>query len=385
MSDKKITIVIPCLNEEKVIGDVIRDSWIGLNNDKINNQVLIVDSGTDDSEKIAKSFGADVLKTPKRGLGRAYIDAIPHIKGDYVVMGDADGTYDFKETPNFIKKLGEGCEFVMGTRTKGWIEKGSRPPLHRFFGAPITNWIFNLVYGSNFSDIHCGMRAMTRDAFVKMKLKSQSWQYASEMIIKAIQLRFKTAEVPIRFYKDKHGRVPHLRQGWLTPWKAGWISLQMMFTHRADFFLFWPGVFFSLIGLLTVIALSPGPFYIFSIHFMLLGMTLATLGSVSIFMGMIAKAIYDPTGEKIKRYLNIFQYNKSVVLNLILFLTGVVLTFPLVRDFVSFGYKLPGVQDKYYLSVTGLTLIIISFVNFTFTLLLHALSERLEEEEQYIR
>lgn len=376
--NKKITIIIPCLNEEKVIGDVIKDSWIGLNNDKINNQVLIVDSGTDDSEKIAKSLGADVLKTPRRGLGRAYIDAIPHIKGDYVVMGDADGTYDFKETPNFIKKLDEGYEFIMGTRTKGWIEKGARPPLHRYFGAPITNWIFNLVYGSNFSDIHCGLRAMTKNALVRMNLKSQSWQYASEMIIKSIQMNFKRTEVPIRFYKDKHGRIPHLRQGWLTPWKAGWISLQMMFTHRADFFLFRPGIILAFLGLLTVISLSLGPFYIFSIHFMLLGMTLAVLGTVSILMGIVAKAIYDPSGRKIKKYLKIFKYNKSFLLSVILFIIGVLFTFPLIGDFISFGYNLPsGIQDKYYLSVTGLTLIIISFINFTFALLLHALSERL--------
>ncbi|MDD5489268.1 MAG: glycosyltransferase family 2 protein [Candidatus Moranbacteria bacterium] len=380
--NKKITIVIPCLNEGKVIGEVIRDSWIGLGNDKINNQVLIIDSGTDDSEEIAKSLGADVLKTPKRGLGRAYIDAIPHIKGDYVVMGDADGTYDFKETPNFTKKLDEGYEYVMGTRTKGWIEKGSRPPLHRFFGAPVTNWIFNLVYGSNFSDIHCGMRAMTKVALVKMKLKSQSWQYASEMIIKAMQLGLKTTEVPIRFYKDKHGRIPHLRQGWLTPWKAGWISLQMMFTHRADFFLFRPGILLLFLGLLAVVSLSFGPVYIFSIHFMLLGMTLTILGAVSIFMGLVAKAIYDPSGKKMKKYMKFFQYNKSFLASLVLIIIGIFFTLPLVSDFISFGYNLSsGLQDKYYLSVTGLTLIIIAFVNFTFTLLLHSLSERLQENQ----
>ena len=333
-------------------------------------------------KKSPRELGAYVLKTPKRGLGRAYIDSIPHIKGDYVIMGDADRTYDFKETPNFIKKLDEGYEYVMGTRTKGWIEKGSRPPLHRFFGAPITNWIFNLVYGSNFSDIHCGMRAMTKDALVRMKLKSQSWQYASEMIIKSIQMNFKSTEVPIRFYKDKHGRIPHLRQDWLTPWKAGWISLQMMFTHRADFFLFRPGIILLFLGLLAVIPLSFGPFSIFSIHFMLLGMTLAVLGTVSIFMGIIARAIYDPSGNKMKKYLKIFPYNKSFLLSAVLFMIGVLFTLPLVGDFISFGYKLPnGVQDKYYLSVTGLTLIIISFVIFTSTLLLHALSERLNETQ----
>jgi hypothetical protein len=293
-------------------------------------------------------------------------------------MGDADGTYDFKETPNFTKKMNEGYEFVMGTRTKGWVEKGSRPPLHQYFGAPITNWIFNFVFGSKFSDIHCGLRAMTKDALIKMDLKSQSWEYASEMIVKSIQMKFKTMEVPIRFYKDKHGRVPHLQQGWLTPWKAGWISLRFMFIHKADFFLFKPGIALMIIGLVIVIPLSFGPFLIFSLYSMLLGMTVSILGLIAFSMGILAQISYDYSGERTKRWLRVFEYDRAVILSLILFVIGVLLITPLLHDYFSYGFRLPvGIKTSYYPSVTGLLLIIASFINFTFSLLLNAVSERI--------
>ncbi len=322
---KTITIVIPCLNEEKLIEEVVKDCWIGLKNDR-KHQVLIMDSGTDKSGEIAKNLGADVVKIPKDGLGQAYIDSIPYIKGDYVIMGDADGTYDFKEIDDFVKKLDRGYEFVMGSRTRGWIEKGARPKLHQYFGAPITNWIFNLVYGSNFSDIHCGLRAMTKDALIKMRLQSQYWEYASEMIIKAIHLKLKATEVPIKFYKDKHGRVPHLQRGFFTPWFSGWVSLKAMFTYGANFFLYRPGIVLTSLGLLIVLPLSFGPISIFSMHFMLLGVTATILGFVSFTMGILASILYDYSGDSLKKWLKVFEYNKSVLTSLLLFILGVAMT-----------------------------------------------------------
>ena len=139
-----------------------------------------------------------MLKTPKRGLGRAYIDAIPFIRGRYVLMGDADCTYDFRELEPFVEKFREGYEFVMGSRWRGSIEPGSMPFLHQYLGTPVTTWILNRLYGSRFSDIHCGMRGITRDALERMDLHSQSWEYASEMILKSVHMELRTAEVPVR-------------------------------------------------------------------------------------------------------------------------------------------------------------------------------------------
>ena len=154
----ELSIVIPALNEEVTIGEFIAWCREGLERAGVCGQILIVDSSTDRTPEIALVGGAEVLRVPKRGLGRAYIDAIPFIRGEWIVMGDADLTYDFRELAPFVEKFREGFEFVMGSRFRGSIEEGAMPALHRYFGTPLTTWILNLIYGSSFSDIHCGMR-----------------------------------------------------------------------------------------------------------------------------------------------------------------------------------------------------------------------------------
>src|SRR5688572_23880363 len=180
-----VSIVVPCLSEELCIGECVDWCLEGLRKAGVEGEVLIVDSSTDRSPEIAEAHGARVLRVPKRGLGHAYLDAVPHIRGDYVIMGDCDLTYDFRELADFVAKLDEGYEFVMGTRMKGSIEPGAMPALHRYFGTPLTTKILNFIYGSKYSDIHCGMRGMTLAALRKIDLQSTSWEYASEMVLKA--------------------------------------------------------------------------------------------------------------------------------------------------------------------------------------------------------
>ncbi len=177
-TNPKITILIPCLNEEKVIGFVIKNCLAGLKKAKTKGQILIINSGNDRSAQIARNLGADVVNKPKGGLGQAYIDAIPYIKGEYVIMGDADATYDYAEVDKFIRKLRQGYQLVMGTRLKGWIEKDAMPKLHRYFGTPIITWMLNRLFGLSFSDVACGMRAVTKEALLRIDLKSPSWEYA---------------------------------------------------------------------------------------------------------------------------------------------------------------------------------------------------------------
>src|SRR5262249_52955197 len=153
--------------------------------------------------EIAVARGARVLKTPKRGLGRAYIDALPFIRGKYVLMGDADCTYDFRDLAPFVEKFRNGCEYVMGSRFRGYIEPGSMPPLHQSMGAPVTPWLLNFLHARRFSDSHCGMRGITRQALQRMELRSQSWEYASEMVLKSVRMNLSTEEVPVRFLKDQ--------------------------------------------------------------------------------------------------------------------------------------------------------------------------------------
>ena len=237
VQNPELSIVIPALDEELTIGKFVDWCKEGIFATGIRAEILIIDSSKDRTAEIAVAHGARVLKTEKRGLGRAYIDAIPYIRGRYVLMGDADCTYDFRDINPFVAQFRNGAEFVMGSRFKGSIEEGAMPPLHRYFGTPVTTFILNVMFGTDFSDINCGMRGITLDALKRAKLASQSWEYASEMVLKSVHLGLRTSEVPVRFLKDPDGRLSHLvRGGWTTPWKAGWINLKAMFVFGADFF-----------------------------------------------------------------------------------------------------------------------------------------------------
>src|SRR5580698_6755018 len=194
VAEPEVSIVIPALNESLTIGDFIDWCQEGLAKAKVAGEILIVDSSTDRTSEIALSKGARVLKAPKRGLGRAYIDSLPFIRGKYILLGDCDCTYDFRQIAPFVKKFHEGAEFIMGSRFRGFIEPGAMPALHRYLGTPVTTWILNVIFGSDFSDIHCGMRGITKDAFLRMGLRSQSWEYASEMVLKSVHMKLKTDE-----------------------------------------------------------------------------------------------------------------------------------------------------------------------------------------------
>jgi len=194
--DPEVSIVIPAVNEELTISDFVEWCKEGLETAGVSGEILIVDSSSDRTAEIALAHNARVLRTPKRGLGRAYIDAIPYIRGKYIVMGDADCTYDFRQIKPFVDRLREGYEFAMGSRWKGSIESGAMPALHRYVGTPATTSILNWLYGSSFTDIHCGMRGISKNALQRMGLASQSWEYASEMVLKSVRMQLRTTEVP---------------------------------------------------------------------------------------------------------------------------------------------------------------------------------------------
>jgi len=375
MKKVKISIVIPCLNEETIIADVVSDCILGLKISNLEGQILIVDSGNDRSGEIAKSLGAEVIRTEKLGLGKAYIDSLKYIKGDYVVMGDADSTYDYKEINKFIEKLDEGYEFVMGTRIKGWIEEDAMPKLHRYFGTPLTTWILNKLFHLNFSDIHCGMRAMTKQALEKIDLKSTSWEYASEMVIKSGLLKLKTTEVPIHFYKDKKGRISHLkRSGWWMPWYAGWINLKVMLLYAPNFVFFIPGLFSLIMGLsITIISafeLLPN----FRYHVALLGLTLTVIGFLIIQLGILSKIFGDLEKyykDAISQFImSRFTYNKGMIIGLGVLFIGFLFDSFLFINWVNNNFRLEKVSIY---GTMGLTLMILGFQTIFFTFLYEAL------------
>ncbi len=368
-----VTILVPALNEPLTIGDFIDWCKEGLEKANVSGQILIVDSSADDTPEIAKAHGAEVLCVPKRGLGRAYIDAIPYVKGKYIIMGDCDLTYDFREIKPFINKLEEGYEFVIGSRYRGYIQPGAMPKLHQYFGTPLTTWILNMIYGTRYSDIHCGMRAITLEVLQKINIQSQSWEYASEMVLKAAKYRLKVAEVPVRFYKDREGRLSHhKRLGWFSPWVAGWDNLKAMFIYAPDFFLYIPGFLSFLIGFLLTASLLTGPYLIgpiaLNLHWMLLGMTLTTVGYSALQLALLAKVYYNFNPRSTQWILKIFTYNRGTLTGIITILLGLFLDFVLVYNWIANGLRLDEISHP---GVFGLLLIILGFQTFTFTLLLH--------------
>jgi glycosyltransferase involved in cell wall biosynthesis len=372
-----LSIVVPALNEQLTIADFIAWCHEGLRRVDMPGEILIIDSSTDRTAEIALAAGARVLRTPKRGLGRAYLDALPFIRGRYVLMGDCDCTYDFRELEPFVQKFKAGAEFIMGSRFRGYIEPGAMPPLHRYLGTPVTTWILNIIFSSRFTDIHCGMRGMTRDALGRMDLRSQSWEYASEMVLKSVHMRLRTEEVPIRFLKDRDGRLSHhKRSGWFSPWHAAWINLRAMFIYGANFFLFKPGLALLALGLCLTLPLSFGAITLgpitFSLHWMLFGLSLAIVGLQCVYMGVLTQVFFDYTGAATARWFGRFPYTRTVLISLGLLMLGAVLSGTLAVTYLQNEFRLVDGARVNNLGVAGLLLLIGGFMTFTFTLLLHS-------------
>ena len=379
----KVSIVVPSLNEEITVGEFVDWCKKGLERAGVTGQILIVDSSTDRTPDIVLAHGGEVLRTPKRGLGRAYIDATSYLRGEWIIMGDADLTYDFRELSPFVAAFRNGAEFVMGSRFRGNIEKGAMPGLHRYFGTPLTTWVLNRIYGSRYSDIHCGMRGLTRSAFERINLKSQSWEYASEMVLKASRLKLVTAEVPVKFYKDREGRSSHHRRmGWLSPWIAGWLNLKVMLVYTPDSFLLKPGILVAAIGALISCALAKGPITIgglgFSLYWLLLGVTCVTLGYSSIQIGVLARVMHGLRPRSLQRLHQVLSYNRGMLLGGGCALVGLLLLGVLVYHYLSSDFRLFEISHP---AIFGLLLIIVGFQTFCFTLLLE-MAQRVAPENR---
>ena len=285
---RKVSVVIPSLNEGKVIGDTVKRVFEAFEKYQLDGECIVMDSSTDETPEIAARLGAKVYKVPKKGLGFAYIESLKHIGGDYIVMGDADGTYDFMEMGPFIDKLEAGCDFVMGTRLKGKIHKGAMPWSHRYIGTPTLTRIINIFFKTKISDCNSGLRALTREAFKRMKLESYGWAYASEMVIKSALCNMKMAEIPISLLPDKKGRKPHLN-----PFDAAWMNLRCIFLLASEFLFMKVGFLIWFAGFILLHLLLGGPIKIGNLqlgtHMLLLSVLSTTVGFSIMQMGVLTQ------------------------------------------------------------------------------------------------
>jgi glycosyltransferase involved in cell wall biosynthesis len=382
-----ISIVIPTLNEELTIREFIAWCIEGLEKCDATGEILIVDSSTDNTANIALELGARVLRTPKRGLGQAYKDAIPFVRGQWVIMGDADCTYDFRDLSFFVNEFKNGAEYVMGSRWLGTIEKSAMPILHQYFGTPITTWILNRIFGSKFTDIHCGMRGIELNALQRIQLHSSSWEYASELVLKSIRYNLRTVEVPVKFYKDRNGRLSHhKRSGWLSPFKAAWINLEIMLVNGADYFLIKPGRILFTVGSFITLGLSLGPIYIgpigLSLYWMLLSSTFGLVGLQMMVTGDMASIIYDVTRTQSLSIKHKYRFNVTALKAALAMIFGLNFTIPLLNKYLTSGMSLKGLSDVYrHLAISGLFLISASFIYFINSLLINGLALRIERND----
>jgi hypothetical protein len=251
----ELSIVIPCLNEAGTLGTCIRKAQSAVRRLGLRAEVVVADNGSSDgSIAIAQSHGARVVEARRPGYGSALLAGLGAARGRYILVGDADDTYDFSAIDAFVARLREGNDLVMGTRLKGEILPGAMPWKNRYIGNPLLTRMLRVLFGARISDAHCGMRAFTRDAFVRLDLRSPGMEFASEMVIKAAKMRMRIAEVPITFHPDRRDRRPHLR-----PWRDGWrhVKLMLVFSPTALFLM--PGLGLMSLGLLLLVTQIFGP------------------------------------------------------------------------------------------------------------------------------
>ncbi len=248
-----LTILMPCLNEAETLGVCIRKAQQYLGKHQIAGEILIADNGSiDGSREIALLMGARVIPVAIRGYGAALREGIQAAFGKYIIMGDADDSYDFENLDVFVEKLDAGYDLVMGNRFKGGIKPGAMPFLHKYLGNPVLSSIGKLFFQSDVGDFHCGLRGFRREAIVEMKLQTLGMEFASEMVIKAILNSLKITEVPTILSPDGRSRPPHLRT-----WQDGWRHLRFMLLFSPRWLFLYPGIFLILLGLTMMIWLLP--------------------------------------------------------------------------------------------------------------------------------
>lgn len=250
-----VSIVMPCLNEAETLAFCVTKAQNFLRTNRIAGEIVVADNGsTDGSPRIAKKLGARVVHVKEKGYGSALRGGFESAEGKYIIMGDADDSYDFSDLKKFVEALDEGYDLVMGNRFKGGIMPGAMPFLHRYLGNPVLSWIARLFFRSDVGDFHCGLRGFRKDILPILNLHTTGMEFASEMIVKATMKKLKIKEVPIILYPDRRTRPPHLRT-----WSDGWRHLRFLLLYSPRWLFFYPGIFLSLVGLIGSLLLVGGP------------------------------------------------------------------------------------------------------------------------------
>jgi len=352
----EISVVLPCLNEEATIADCVKKAQSALDAAGIEYEIIIADNGsTDRSIEVVGGLGVRVVTVEEKGYGAALRGGITAARGKYIIMGDADDTYDFREIGKFIGLLQQGYDLVMGSRFRGKIMPGAMTWSHRHIGNPILSRMLRRFFGGSISDAHCGLRAFTKEAYHLMDLHTTGMEFASEMVIHALKRGLRIAEVPITYY-------PRRGKSKLSSFRDAWRHIRFMLLYSPNNLYFVPGGILFVIGLFLVIRLMFGPIWLFGriwgIHVMIYGSMMTLLGWQILTLGLCAKVYARQIGleEENKGFLSRFTLERALTLGGILALVGFGFAIYIFAKWIARGFgELAEVQT----AVFSLTLLVI--------------------------
>ncbi len=278
-----VSVILPALDEERTIGECITKIQKVFHDNAINGEIIVADSSSDQTGIIATSLGARVIRPKRSGYGNAYLTGFRHARGRYIVMGDADNTYDFLEIPKLLAPFKNGADFVIGSRFKGTIHKGSMDGLHRYIGNPVLTWMLNFIFHTHYSDTHSGFRAITRESLDRLPLTTGGMEFASEMLVMASKERLHIEEVPISYY-------PRQTPSKLHSFADGWRHIRFVLLMKPLPFIAVPGLLFSFVGILLMTFFSVnGDIESSHLHTLILGAILVIGGIQVVLSGFLMK------------------------------------------------------------------------------------------------
>jgi len=358
----EVSVILPALDEERTISDCITKIRKVFLDNTINGEIIVADSSSDRTPEIASSLGAKVIRAEKNGYGNAYLAGFKHARGRYIVMGDADNTYDFLEIPKLLDPLKHGADFVIGSRFKGTIHKGSMDGLHRYIGNPVLTWVLNIIFNTHYSDTHSGFRAITREALDRLTLSTGGMEFASEMLVMASKEQLKITEVPIDYY-------PRLTPSKLHSFADGWRHIRFVLLMKPLPFIAAPGFLFSLIGffLMTFFYIQ-GDIESSHLHTFILGAIMVIGGVQVVLSGFLMKTYsvihgYEKKQGFIEFLMKYHNLEIFLVLGFFSIVTGILFGLNIFLRWVSTSF---GFLSEISTAVISLVLIVSGIQIFLF-------------------
>lgn len=362
----ELTVVLPCLNEAETLAVCIRKAKASIEGLGIDGEVVIADNGsTDGSQDIARAEGARVVDVPIRGYGAALTAGIADAKGRFVIMGDADDSYDLSNLGPFVEALRGGADLVMGNRFAGGIEPGAMPALHRYLGNPVLTAVGRVLFRSPVKDFHCGLRGFRRDAILELDLRTTGMEFASEMVVKATLNKLNIVEVPTTLSPDGRSRPPHLRT-----WRDGWRHLRFLLLYSPRWLFLYPGMVLFIIGFVLGGVLLTGPIQIgehaLDVSALVYSMAAVLIGFQAILFAAFSRAFVAneglmPPSPGMQKAFKVLNLERGLIIGLLMLILGVGLA---IYGFIHWGsadFGALNTRDAIRLAVPAATLSVLGF------------------------